>query len=145
MPSISARMAVMKLVFSDSFFPTLGVRAGRERNPFRLDGIQLGKVVGPPSHPCPAAYARPHSRRKWTSARADSGGPARAGSAEFDRGRIAHPRSPCIARHSGARAQAALRSGPIVIDGKLDDAAWKDAIPVTDFTQVDPDEGRPAT
>ena len=42
-------------------------------------------------------------------------------------------------------AQAAHRSSPIVIDGRLDDAAWQEAIPVTDFRQVDPNEGKPAT
>ena len=42
-------------------------------------------------------------------------------------------------------AAAAHRAGPIVLDGKLDDAAWKTATPVTDFTQTDPDEGKPAS
>ena len=42
-------------------------------------------------------------------------------------------------------AHAVRRASPIVIDGKLDDAAWKDATPVTDFTQIDPDMGKPAS
>ena len=42
-------------------------------------------------------------------------------------------------------AAAARRAGPIVLDGKLDDEAWKAATPVTDFKQVDPDEGKPAS
>lgn len=42
-------------------------------------------------------------------------------------------------------AHAARRASAIVVDGRLDDAAWKDAAPVTDFTQVDPEEGKPAT
>lgn len=42
-------------------------------------------------------------------------------------------------------AAAVRRAGPIVIDGKLDDTAWHAATPVTDFTQVDPDEGKPAS
>lgn len=42
-------------------------------------------------------------------------------------------------------ATAARRSGRIILDAKLDEAAWKDALPVTDFRQVDPDEGKPAT
>ena len=31
------------------------------------------------------------------------------------------------------------------IDGRLDEAAWAAAIPVTSFTQRDPDAGAPAT
>ncbi len=42
-------------------------------------------------------------------------------------------------------AAAVRRNGPIVLDGKLDEDAWKAATPVTDFTQVDPDEGKPAS
>lgn len=41
--------------------------------------------------------------------------------------------------------RAAERTSPIVIDGRLDDAAWRTAAPVTDFTQTDPDEGKPAS
>jgi hypothetical protein len=42
-------------------------------------------------------------------------------------------------------ALAAERKSPIAIDGKLDDAAWQTATPVTQFTQTDPKEGEPAT
>ncbi len=42
-------------------------------------------------------------------------------------------------------AAAAHRSSAIVIDGKLDEEAWKSATPVTDFLQTDPEEGKPAT
>ena len=42
-------------------------------------------------------------------------------------------------------AQAAERTSPIAIDGKLDDAAWQAATPVSEFTQTDPEEGKPAT
>lgn len=42
-------------------------------------------------------------------------------------------------------AHAVRRSSPIEIDGRLDDAAWNDAPPVTEFTQWDPEEGKPAT
>ena len=31
------------------------------------------------------------------------------------------------------------------LDGHLDDAAWRDAVPATEFVQRDPDEGKPAT
>jgi hypothetical protein len=45
-----------------------------------------------------------------------------------------------------ARAvRAARASGPINLDGRLDDAAWQAAEPVGDFVQRDPDEGKPAT
>jgi hypothetical protein len=42
-------------------------------------------------------------------------------------------------------ARAARRSAPIAMDGRLADAAWQVATPVTEFTQVDPVEGQPAT
>ncbi|HEX6575358.1 MAG TPA: DUF5916 domain-containing protein, partial [Gemmatimonadaceae bacterium] len=42
-------------------------------------------------------------------------------------------------------AVAARRTGPVSIDGKLDEAAWQAATPVTDFKQYDPVEGQPAT
>ena len=34
---------------------------------------------------------------------------------------------------------------PIVIDGDLSDAAWQAAPEFTDFTQHDPDDGKPAS
>jgi len=42
-------------------------------------------------------------------------------------------------------ATAARRVGEVVLDGRLDDAAWRAAVPITDFTQTDPDEGKPAS
>jgi hypothetical protein len=42
-------------------------------------------------------------------------------------------------------AVASPRLGPIVVDGRLDEAAWSKATPITDFTQNDPDEGKPAS
>jgi uncharacterized protein DUF5916/cellulose/xylan binding protein with CBM9 domain len=42
-------------------------------------------------------------------------------------------------------AVAAHRSSPIVLDAKLDEAAWQAATPITNFTQFDPDEGKPAS
>lgn len=42
-------------------------------------------------------------------------------------------------------SRAVRATSPIRVDGRLDDAAWA-AAPVTDvFTQIDPDEGRPAS
>src|SRR6185437_5263325 len=40
---------------------------------------------------------------------------------------------------------AVRRTGAIAIDGRLDDAAWNAASPITEFRQVDPDEGKPAS
>ena len=40
-------------------------------------------------------------------------------------------------------AQAEPRQGQIIVDGKLDDAAWNAAKPITDFVQSSPDEGKP--
>jgi len=39
--------------------------------------------------------------------------------------------------------RAARRSAPIVLDGKLDEAAWKDAPAATEFTQSWPNPGKP--
>ena len=48
--------------------------------------------------------------------------------------------------HSEApSAIAARRSGAVNIDGKLDEAAWQAATPITSFTQLDPQEGQPAS
>jgi hypothetical protein len=51
------------------------------------------------------------------------------------------------AGHTEARPQvtAVQRQGPIVLDGALDEPAWQQAQPATDFTQQDPHEGQPAT
>ncbi|HMI47567.1 MAG TPA: DUF5916 domain-containing protein, partial [Gemmatimonadaceae bacterium] len=40
-------------------------------------------------------------------------------------------------------AQATLREGEIVVDGRLDDAAWAAAKPITELIQSAPDEGKP--
>src|SRR5262249_14111414 len=42
-------------------------------------------------------------------------------------------------------AIAAPRSSAILLDAKLDEAAWKNATPITNFTQFDPEEGKPAS
>ena len=49
-----------------------------------------------------------------------------------------HPRTPPV-------TAAAARNGPIIMDGKLEDATWNAATPITSFTQSQPHEGRPAT
>jgi hypothetical protein len=40
-------------------------------------------------------------------------------------------------------ANATLRKGEITIDGRLDEAAWAAATPITEFIQSFPDEGKP--
>ncbi|MDQ3674870.1 MAG: carbohydrate binding family 9 domain-containing protein, partial [Gemmatimonadota bacterium] len=42
-------------------------------------------------------------------------------------------------------ATAARRSGSVLIDGRLDEAAWQAAAPVTEFRQNDPNEGQPSS
>src|SRR5581483_7974347 len=42
-------------------------------------------------------------------------------------------------------AHAARRTGPIVLDARLDEPAWQAAEPITQFTQNDPHEGEPAS
>ena len=42
-------------------------------------------------------------------------------------------------------AVAARRNGSVSIDGRLDEAAWQAATPITDFRQYDPNEGQPAS
>lgn len=53
------------------------------------------------------------------------------------------------ARHGHAMATplatAILRRLPVVMDGRLDDAAWGEAEPVGDFRQREPEDGAPAT
>ena len=48
--------------------------------------------------------------------------------------------------HSTRPVVRALRTDrPVQIDGRLDEAIWQRALPVTAFTQRDPREGEPAT
>jgi hypothetical protein len=48
-----------------------------------------------------------------------------------------------VASAARPTAQAARRDGDVVIDGKIDDAAWLAATPITSFVQQDPNEGAP--
>src|SRR5690348_14516088 len=41
--------------------------------------------------------------------------------------------------------RAVPAAGAITLDGRLDERAWLDAPATTDFTQEDPDEGKPGT
>ena len=50
------------------------------------------------------------------------------------------------ANHDQVRTLTAVRaSGPILVDGRLEDAAWSLGTPIDAFVQRDPDEGQPAT
>jgi uncharacterized protein DUF5916/cellulose/xylan binding protein with CBM9 domain len=42
-------------------------------------------------------------------------------------------------------ATAVRRSGPVILDGRLDEPVWRSATPITDFTQTDPEEGKRAS
>lgn len=42
-------------------------------------------------------------------------------------------------------ADATRREGAVVIDGRLDEAAWRRAAPITRFRQFQPNEGKPAS
>src|SRR5688500_10087836 len=49
-------------------------------------------------------------------------------------------------RHADAPvANAAPLQGSIDLDGRLTEGAWAGATPVTSFTQLDPEEGEPAS
>ena len=50
---------------------------------------------------------------------------------------VAHDRAPQLV--------AARRAGAVHVDGRLDEAAWQAATPVSDFRQLDPHEGQPAS
>ena len=47
--------------------------------------------------------------------------------------------------HAPAAISAVRATGPVRVDGRLDDAAWAAATPATEFIQMDPAEGQPAS
>jgi hypothetical protein len=56
------------------------------------------------------------------------------------------PDSSAAARHQHApQIRAARLVGTIRVDGRLEESAWASATPATEFTQLDPDEGQPAS
>src|SRR5687767_5487195 len=54
-------------------------------------------------------------------------------------------RAPQDHQRDAPRATAAKLTGTIRIDGQLDEAQWQTAQPLSQFTQLDPQEGRPAS
>jgi hypothetical protein len=56
------------------------------------------------------------------------------------------PAAPAAAPTHGDAVLGAVRAtGQVRVDGRLDDAAWSAATPATQFTQLDPAEGQPAS
>jgi hypothetical protein len=55
------------------------------------------------------------------------------------------PAAPAADTHGDAVLGAVRATGPVRVDGRLDDAAWSAAPPATQFTQLDPAEGQPAS
>jgi hypothetical protein len=67
------------------------------------------------------------------------------------------PAATCLTSPAGAQraaevvhadrpvARAVAAEGRVALDGRLDEPAWSRATPVTTFTQLDPEEGRPAS
>ncbi|MEP7002645.1 MAG: sugar-binding protein, partial [bacterium] len=53
--------------------------------------------------------------------------------------------APAAAEHVVPSAPGTRRTTPIAVDGKLDEAAWSAATPLTQFRQTRPDEGAAAT
>jgi uncharacterized protein DUF5916/cellulose/xylan binding protein with CBM9 domain len=113
-----------------------------QHNDFRIGAIHLMQFRLPPN-PSPASRPMIRDSRLLASmlllaiaAPAQSQGPSTsiAGSAATGGHAIAVP-----------AARAARRSGAIALDGRLDDAAWQVASPVTEFRQTDPTEGEPAS
>ncbi|HSR40840.1 MAG TPA: carbohydrate binding family 9 domain-containing protein, partial [Longimicrobiales bacterium] len=56
---------------------------------------------------------------------------------------VAWPIDP--ATHPRPTASIARATGPVVVDGRPDEAAWSEAVPITRFVQAQPDQGHPAT
>jgi hypothetical protein len=50
-----------------------------------------------------------------------------------------------LAQQKNLAVSAARVTEPPVVDGVLDDRAWQNAVPLTDFVQAEPFEGQPAT
>ena len=53
--------------------------------------------------------------------------------------------APSDSSRAAPRSFATRTTGEIHLDGRLDEAEWQQAAATTEFTQTDPDEGKPAT
>lgn len=45
----------------------------------------------------------------------------------------------------GRQVRAVRLTGPVVVDGRLEEPFWRNIVPVTDFTQREPNQGMPAS
>src|SRR5207245_8165031 len=61
------------------------------------------------------------------------------------RAAVAHAQASAAAHASAPETQAVRASGPIHLDGRLDEPAWQTAPPITSFIQLDPHEGQPVS
>jgi Domain of unknown function (DUF5916)/Carbohydrate family 9 binding domain-like len=64
--------------------------------------------------------------------------PANAAAQSAQQTSSVHPTAPVV-------ATTVRRQGPIIVDGRLDEAAWARATPITTFRQFQPTEGAPAS
>lgn len=64
---------------------------------------------------------------------------------QFSATALAQDSVPASRHGSAPQVRAARVQGGITVDGHLDEASWTLAEPATEFTQTDPDEGKPAT
>ena len=85
-----------------------------------------------------ACLANPAAVHAQDSAIADTGGGGTATAVTPPAGDAAHERLAPLAR-------AVRLTGPIELDGRLDEPIWASAPAVTEFIQRDPNEGEPAT
>ena len=117
-----------------------------------------GGLGVPPRRPAPPEASAPPRRPAPPQVSARPGGappsgmPARPNGAE---GGIELPRAPTTAGFGVAEGVGILTGRPTIrpprvaerprIDGRLDDAVWRDAIHLTEFVQQNPVEGAPAS
>ena len=117
-----------------------------------------GGLGVPPTRPAPPDASAPPRRPAAPQVSARPGGappsrmPARPDGAE---GGIELPRAPTTAGFGVAEGVGILTGRPTIrpprtaerprIDGRLDDAVWRDAIHLTEFVQQNPVEGAPAS
>ena len=127
-----------------------GTRVPREYNATNRDGYRNGNGNGtgtgilPPHRIPPAAAAAPPARPRAAPVETDVNGEIALGG-----------RAPMSAGFGVAEGVGILTGRPTMrpprtrerprVDGRLDDAVWRDALHITDFVQQNPVEGAPAT
>ena len=125
------------------FKPWAAPRCAAGQSSSRAD-VQTFETVANPSRTSPRGPSPPTQRRQSDAVRYSRARiPARV------RGKCHWPLPPLGAQQANAAHQsapvpaisAALRTAPISIDGRLDEDAWKQATPITEFRQQRPVEG----